>query len=55
MNIILKIIKNIYNKNYKQNIISTIKENQVEDLNDFLTNIFEKNNEFKEDKLKDYF
>ena len=54
MNAVLEIIKDIYNKNYKQNVTSIIKENQVEDLSSFLISIFEKSNEFKEDELEDY-
>ncbi len=51
---VLKIIKDVYNKNYKQNAVPITKENQVEDLSDFLTNIFGRSNEFKKDELKDY-
>ena len=54
MNIILKIIKNVYNKNYKQNATPTIKKYQVENLSNFLISIFERSNEFKEDELEDY-
>ncbi len=54
MDAVLEIIKDIYNKNYKQNAASTTKENQIEDSNNFLTNIFRRSNEFKEDELKDY-
>ncbi len=54
MDTALEIIKNIYNKNYKQNAALTTKKNQVEDLSDFLTSIFERSNKFKEDKLEDY-
>ena len=54
MNVALEIIKDVYNKNYKQNAALIIKENQVEDSNDFLTSIFERSNKFKEDELEDY-
>ncbi len=54
MDITLEIIKDIYNKNYKQNAALITKENQVEDLSDFLTSIFEKSNEFKENELENY-
>ena len=55
MNAVLEIIKDVYNKNYKQNAVPITKENQVEDLSDFLTNIFGRSNKFKEDELEDYF
>jgi len=54
VNTALEIIKDIYNKNYKQNTTPTTKENQVENSSDFLTSIFERSNEFKEDELEDY-
>ncbi len=54
MNVALEIIKDIYNKNYKQNATLITKKNQVKDLSNFLTNIFEKSNKFKEDKLENY-
>ncbi len=54
MDIILKIIKDIYNKNYKQNVTLITKENQVENPSDFLTSIFRRSNKFKEDELEDY-
>ena len=54
MDAALEIIKDVYNKNYKQNAAPTTKENQVEDPSDFLTSIFGRSNEFKEDELEDY-
>ena len=49
----LEIVTNVYNINYKQNATSPIND-KVVDLNDFLANVFGKNNEIKVDELEDY-
>ena len=54
MNAVLEIIKDVYNKNYKQNATLTTKKNQIKDQNDFLTSIFKRSNKFKEDELENY-
>ena len=48
-----KSFTNVYNKNYKQNATSPTNDNVV-DPNDFLTNVFRKNNEIKVDELENY-
>ncbi|CAG8705115.1 4350_t:CDS:2, partial [Funneliformis caledonium] len=51
---VLEAITNIYNKNYKYNLPIII-NNEVDDPNDFLVNIFGKSNKINKDKLEDYF
>ena len=49
----LEAVTNIYNKNYKHNLPIII-DNEVDDPNDFLVNVFGKSNEINKDELEDY-
>ncbi|CAG8721589.1 7840_t:CDS:2, partial [Funneliformis caledonium] len=50
---VLEAVTNIYNKNYKHNLPIII-DNEVDNPNDFLVNVFEKSNKINKDKLEDY-